>query len=63
MPGFAPLSAKGVAAYNALNVAELTQQVNGPLFVLLREPVFVVVNGIAGICRCGAIAAQLIISV
>ncbi|KHN74957.1 Tubulin beta-1 chain [Toxocara canis] len=26
MPGFAPLSAKGVAAYNALNVAELTQQ-------------------------------------
>lgn len=27
MPGFAPLSARGAAAYRALNVAELTQQV------------------------------------
>lgn len=28
MPGFAPLSARGAAAYRALNVAELTQQVS-----------------------------------
>ena len=27
MPGFAPLAAKGASAYNALTVAELTQQV------------------------------------
>jgi tubulin beta len=27
MPGFAPLSARGAAAYRALTVAELTQQV------------------------------------
>lgn len=28
MPGFAPLSARGAAAYRAVNVAELTQQVS-----------------------------------
>uniref|UniRef100_A0A183UUM9 Tubulin beta chain n=1 Tax=Toxocara canis TaxID=6265 RepID=A0A183UUM9_TOXCA len=46
MPGFAPLSARGAAAYRASNVAELTQQVNGALVVLVHEVVFVVVSGV-----------------